>query len=156
MNLSTTNQTSKLTFFFLLFISYFTGFLIMAFLQTPEQMAWYKTLVQSPIAPPEITFGIVWGILYFLIPLSAFLVWDKISHTLFYGQYIIQLIWSFVFFQSHCLWTGFVILLCLCLVNGILFKQFYQHSKTSGLIFLPYVLWSVFATLLNFTVAYLN
>lgn len=156
MNLSTTDKNNKLTFFFLLFLSYFIGFLIMSFLQTPEQMVWYKTLTPSPIAPADIVFSIVWSLLYFCIALAGYLVWYRTSHWLFYGQYLIQLAWSFVFFQCHWLWSSFAILLLLCIVNGIILKQFFQQSKISGMLFAPYVLWCIFATVLNFTIAYLN
>ena len=149
-------KTSKKTFFILLFLSYFVAFFIMAFLQTPEQMQWFKTLKQSPIAPPEITFSIVWSILYFLIPISAWFIWHKVSHTLFYSQYLTQIIWSLIFFQCHWLWLGVAVLACLCLINIAINTQFYEKSRLSGLLFAPYTLWCFFATLLNLTVAWLN
>lgn len=149
-------KKNKLHFVCLLLLSYFVGFLIMAFFQTPAQMEWYKTLNQSPIAPPAITFSIVWGILYFLMAVSAWIVCDKVSLGLFYGQYAIQLIWSFVFFQCHWLWTGFIIMLLLCLTTTAITIRFYKTSHLSGLLFLPYTAWCFFATLLNLTVAWLN
>ena len=147
-------KTSK--FLFLLFLSYFVGFFIIAFIQTPDQMEWFKTLNQSPFAPPEIAFSIVWSTLYFLIALSACLIWESAPRFLFFSQYLIQITWSFVFFQCHWLWSGFIVLLCLCLINSRITFLFYKKSRLSGLLFLPYTLWCCFAALLNLSVALLN
>ena len=147
-------KTNK--FISLLLFSFFIGFLIMAFLQTPAQMEWYQTLNQSPLAPPAVVFSIVWSILYFLMAVSAWLVSEKTSLWLFYGQYLMQIIWSFVFFQCHWLWMGFFVLLCLCLTTTAITVQFYKKSHLSGAIFLPYTAWCFFAMILNFTVAWLN
>ena len=149
-------KKNKLTLLFLLFLSYSIGFLIIAFFQTPEQMQWYNTLNQSPLEPPSIVFSIVWSILYLLMSLSAFIVWDKIHHFLFYAQYALQMIWSFTFFQAHLLWAGFAVLVLLCFVTTKIFIQFRKKSPLSGYLFLPYTLWCFFAALLNLTVAFFN
>ena len=119
-------------------------------------MIWYKTLNQSPLAPPDITFSIVWSVLYFLMAVSAWLVWNKTKHVLFYGQYIMQFLWSYIFFQCQWLWGAGAVLLLLCFVNSVISVQFYRQSRLSGILFVPYTLWCFFAALLNLSVAWLN
>ncbi len=149
-------ERNKLHFVFLLLLSYCVGFFIMAFLQTPSQMEWYQTLKVSSLTPPDITFSIVWTILYFLIALSAWLVWDKISHSLFYMQFVGQVIWSFTFFVMHWLWGGFFVLVGLCLIVLWLLVLFYKKSLWADILWAPYAVWCIFAAFLNLMTAVLN
>ena len=143
----------------LLLSTYGTGFFIMAFLQNSIQMAWYETLKRSSLTPPGYIFSIVWSILYFLIALSACIVWNKSSNHskgLFYGQLFAQIMWSYSFFYSHSVWAGFAVLLLLTLLICLMIRNFYQYSKIAAILLLPYLFWSIFASYLNFMTAYLN
>lgn len=143
----------------LLLLTYGTGFFIMAFLQTAPQMAWYETLKRSSLTPPGYVFSIVWSILYFLIALSACIVWNKSSNHskgLFYGQLFAQIMWSYSFFYLHFVWAGFAVLILLTLLIVLMIRNFYQYSKTASVLLLPYLFWSIFASYLNFMTAYLN
>ena len=46
-----------------------------------------------------------------------------------------------------------LILLAVVIVNA---RVFYKIDKTAGLLFLPYILWLAFATVLNYNIFILN
>ena len=149
----------KARFLLFLLLTYGTGFFMMAFLQNAPQMAWYETLKRSSLTPPGYIFSIAWSILYFLIALSACIVWPKASaysKGLFFAQLIGQIIWSYTFFYLHAVWFGFGVLILLCLLIGVMIIDFYRYSKTAGILLMPYFLWCVFASYLNFMTAFLN
>lgn len=160
MKTSTLPKTAwKNRLLLLLLLSYGTGFFIMAFLQTAPQMAWYETLKRSSLTPAGYVFSIVWSILYFLIALSACIVWSKSSNHskgLFYGQLFAQIMWSYSFFYNHALWGGFAVLLLLTLLITLMIRDFYRYSKIASLLLVPYLVWSIFASYLNFITACLN
>ncbi len=158
--MTTSNSQKKpwgIRFLFLLLLTFGTGFIIMAFLQTPEQMAWYDTLNHSSLIPPPITFSIVWTILYTLIAVASTMVWHKKGvQTYYFTQLVAQLVWSYTFFVSHHLWLGFAVLIVLCGVVGLMTLTYARYSKWAGLLLLPYFVWCLFAAYLNFTSALLN
>ena len=71
-------------------------------------------------------------------------------------QLLVNLLWSIWFFL--CKWylfSFFWILLLIVLVVWMIIK-FYQISKTSAYLQIPYLLWLIFASILNLTVYLLN
>ena len=135
-----------------LLLCYGTGFFIMAFLQTPENMSWYETLRHPFFTPPGYVFSIVWSILYALIALSSAFIWekaDKTSKFLFFSQLIGQIIWSFTFFFAHQILAGAGVLFLLCVIIGMMMKSYYKISILASYMLFPYFLWCVFATYLN-------
>ena len=60
--------------FFLLCLVFLISGLSGSFI-TFDRLNWYKTLPLSSLTPPDDWFGVVWTILYFLMAISAFLVW---------------------------------------------------------------------------------
>ena len=142
--------------FTLLFSTYGIGFFIMAFLQTPPQMAWYHTLSHSSLTPPPLTFSIVWTVLYALIAISAMLVWEKAGHFTFFLQLLLQILWSYTFFVAHELWAAFAVLVLLCIIVCLMMFGYTKHSKLAGLLLLPYFIWCLFASYLNLISAILN
>ena len=149
----------KNRFLLFLLLTYGTGFFMMAFLQNAPQMAWYETLKRSSLTPPGYIFSIVWSILYFLIALSASIIWkngSKTSKGLFFAQLIVQVIWSYSFFYIHAISLALIVLILLCLIIFLMISNFYRYSKTASYLLIPYFLWCVFASYLNFMTAYLN
>ena len=122
----------------------------------------YADLVQPSFAPPAILFPIVWTILYALMGISSYLIFqssdeNRQSALLVYGcQLIVNLLWSFLFFTfRQYLFAFFWIILLIGLVVVMIFK-FYKISKTSAYLQIPYLLWLVFASILNLFVFFLN
>ena len=143
----------------LLLTSYGTGFFMMTFIQTGSQMAWYEGLKHSFFTPPGYVFSIVWTFLYALIAISAFIIWKKsrtLSKSLYFAQLILQILWSYTFFHLHETLISSIVLIVLCLFILFMIANFSFYSKKAALLLLPYFLWSLFATYLNFATFILN
>lgn len=120
----------------------------------------YSNLVQPPLSPSSIIFPIVWSILYLLIGISYYIYRkeneDFYTIFLYYLQLFINFGWSIFFFLLK--WRLFSIfwILGLILFIVLLMIQLYKQMKTSFWLFLPYLLWVLFATYLNIGVYILN
>lgn len=141
--------------FFLLLFTNAVGYVGSGFL-TPEARVWYHTLQQAPLTPPDMVFGVVWTILYFLMAVSAFLVWGKASPRWFVMQLAMTLIWPFVFFylREMGIALGVAVLLAFFLILAI--RDFARASHTAAALLLPVLLWSMFAIYLNTYVVWYN
>ncbi|MGY3055202.1 benzodiazapine receptor [Pedobacter sp. UYEF25] len=126
--------------------------------------SWYPNLNKPTFNPPNWLFGPVWTMLYILIGISAYLVWQKrssIAHfprtiAIYLIQLILNLAWSFIFFYMHEI--GFALAEIILLFMMILFNGFYFYriSKWAGFLFIPYLLWVAFASFLTFSIFMLN
>ena len=121
----------------------------------------YNALKQPPLAPPSALFPIVWTILYILMGVSYGILkskeqTDKDVDLIYYGQLIVNYLWSFIFFVFK--WRFFAILwiILLAVLVVIMITRFYGKDKTAGLLQIPYLLWVLFATYLTIGVYVLN
>ncbi len=123
---------------------------------------WYQSLEKSSFTPPDYVFPIVWGVLYILIGVSAGLLYNvhDISRrplmVLFAAQLLFNLSWTFFFFTMQSPILGFANLLILVILGIAYFIGTMLVKRSSGLFFLPYLLWILFATYLNFYIVIYN
>ena len=116
---------------------------------------WYQELVKSSLNPPGYVFGIVWPILYLLMSISAFRTFNEIKN-LFLIQLLFNAIWSWLFFAFQMPLIALLNIWLLIYLNIKLnLKMFYQ-DKLSALLFIPYVLWLLFASYLNLFIVLIN
>jgi len=141
----------------------FTG-VIGALFTTPAIPAWYNTLVKPSFVPPNWTFSVVWMLLFLLMGIALYIVWEKglekaevrKAMAVFVIQLFLNIMWSVLFFGLRSPFyglVGIVVLWVLILVNIWLF---YRISRTSGLLLVPYILWVSFAAVLNYSIWVLN
>lgn len=122
----------------------------------------YNDFVKPSFAPPGALFPIVWTILYALMGVSCYLISESADKNkdeallTYYLQLAINLIWSFLFFSFKWYLFSFIWIIILIVSVVIMIKKFYDISKTSGLIQIPYLLWLIFASILNFSIFLLN
>lgn len=116
---------------------------------TEESMMWYKSLPLPSLTPPDYIFSIVWPILYILMAISMFLVWNKASPRFFALQLMCTALWPFVFFYLHSVQGGIGVIIALIVLLLLTIKTFYPVSKTAGLLLVPQLIWSFFALYLN-------
>lgn len=122
---------------------------------------WYQTIKPS-ITPPNYIFPIVWNILFVMITFSLFYSWiyskkrdEKIKIILFYGiNFFLNIFWSFLFFSLKNLKFAFIeiILLDISTIFLILFNLFILKNKKAGILLMPYFIWLLFATFLNYLI----
>lgn len=121
----------------------------------------YSALLQPPM-PPEWLFPVVWTILYILMGVSVYLVYESDAEEKYIGLaiYILQLIfnflWSIIFFNIGNLLFAFVWLVFLWVLVLAMTISFYRVNKTAGLLQIPYLLWVTFAGYLNIALYILN
>lgn len=124
---------------------------------------WYATLHKPPFNPPDWVFAPVWTTLYVLMAIAGWRVWRRArlevtrkALTVFVVQLALNLAWSFIFFglqQISLALVEIVILLLAIVANTILF---WRIDRWAGALFVPYVLWVAFATVLNASLWLLN
>ncbi len=120
---------------------------------------WYNFLDKPTFAPPNWVFGPVWTILYTLIGVSLFLIWQnkkKPSTKLFFFHLFLNAIWSPIFFGLKNLGLAFVVILIMDITLILIIKYFYKFSKLAAYLLIPYLLWISFASILNFSIWQLN
>lgn len=121
----------------------------------------YNSLEQPFLSPPSIVFPIVWTILYILMGISYGILksnslLDSETNFIYYLQLFVNALWSIFFFVFKWrLFAFFWIILLIILVLAMIIK-FYSKNKLSGLLQIPYLLWTLFATYLNFFIYLLN
>lgn len=99
---------------------------------------------------PGWIFPIVWTILYILMGLSSYLVRDnKKLINLYKLNLFFNLTWSFIFFTFDFKVLAFFWILALTLIVGIMIYEFYKENKLSAYLLIPYILWLIFAAILN-------
>ena len=125
---------------------------------------WYQALEKPDWNPPDALFPIVWTIVFALITVSGITAWRK-APTKGAAQWVISLFalnaflnitWSLLFFRLQrpdwamielgFLWLSIILLIIYC---G-------RYSRSSALLFLPYLAWVTFAGALNWAVVDLN
>ncbi len=134
--------------FFILVFVYAVCFVSSLFI-TRDRLNWYRSLPLSSLTPPDYLFGVAWSILYLLMGISAFLVWNKASPRYFALQLICAGLWPFVFFFLHSIIGGLIIIALMIVFLGLTIKTFYPVSKTAGILLIPQLVWAIFAFYLN-------
>ena len=123
---------------------------------------WYDILIKPPLVPPDYIFIIVWSILYILMATSFVLILaqkdkpKRFAVTIFVIQFILNIIWSPLFFNLNRIYLAFVDIIFLWFFILIMLFAFYKNSKIAAFLQIPYFLWVTFAIYLNFGFLLLN
>lgn len=121
----------------------------------------YNSLEKPFLSPPSITFPIVWTILYILMGISYAilesnsLVNSKIN-SIYYLQLFFNALWPIAFFLLKWRLFAFICIIILAVLIIIMIARFYEKQKTAAWLQVPYLLWALFVTYLNFGVYLLN
>ncbi|MDA3815359.1 MAG: tryptophan-rich sensory protein [Patescibacteria group bacterium] len=129
-----------------------------------ENYQWYSQLIKPVWSPPSWLFGPVWTFLYCLIAVS----FGKVFWMVFQKQispwvalpFVLNLIFNFAFtplqfgLKSNPLAAIDILLVLGTLVCAMV--VIYPHVKWVAYIQIPYLLWVLFATILQLTITYLN
>ncbi len=116
---------------------------IVGFITSKESMN-YNGIVD------EWVFPIVWSILYILMGISSYIVRNnKELMSIYKVNWVINLLWPIIFFTLNFKVFGFFWILLLILVVGYMMYKFYNKNKISAYLLIPYLLWLIFASILN-------
>lgn len=152
----------RLMFLFFLFLCYGAAALG-SYWTSSSVSTWYAELRKPSFNPPNWIFAPVWSALYFLMATSGWLVWRKAGWsgarfplTLFFGQLVLNVAWSGLFFALR--WPGMALIEIVFLLGTIVATAvvFRPVSRLAFWLMVPYALWVAFAALLNFKIWGLN
>jgi len=126
--------------------------------------SWYAVVEKPAFNPPSWVFFPVWIILYTLMGISLYLVWEeglerkevKVGIFVFGVQLALNAIWSFLFFGLLSPYYAFMEIILLWLSILLTIILFGKISKTASFSLVPYLLWVSFAALLNYQIWVLN
>ncbi len=125
---------------------------------------WYRGLNKPSYNPPDWLFGPAWTVLYLLMGVSLSLVLEVgLGHpgvaaavAIFAVQLALNVLWSLVFFGRRSLKGGLWIILAMWAMILATIISFYPISLLAAVLLVPYLAWTSFATLLNYSAVKLN
>ena len=125
---------------------------------------WYAHLSRPSFTPPDWTFGVVWPVLYVMMGISAFLIWNmdinrrqvRVALGVFALQLILNGLWTPIFFGLHLIGVALVEIVMMWTAILLTILTFWKVSKPAALLLLPYILWVSFAVVLNASLFLLN
>jgi tryptophan-rich sensory protein len=121
--------------------------------------SWYANLNKPFFTPPDWLFGPVWLILYTLMGISLYLIWNekskgkiKIPLFIFFIQLVLNALWPIMFFGFQLIFYGLIEIIIMWTFIALTMFSFYRISRKAALILVPYIAWVTIATLLNYFV----
>ena len=156
-----TNKIAKLIFSLVLPIAIggFSSYLVRNEMDT----LWFTTLAKPSFNPPSYLFGPVWIILYILMGISMFLIWNtpktelrQKALTVFGIQLFFNFWWSILFFSIHTILVSVVDILLMWFLIIYMITLFKKIKPVAAYLQIPYLFWVTFATILNISIWYLN
>jgi len=123
----------------------------------------YTSFIKPPLSPPGWLFGVIWPVLYLLMSIAAYIIYQtpqtlerKKATTFYWIQLLVNFLWPIVFFRFEWYWIAVVIIILLDIWVSITTVWFYKINKAAGYLMIPYLIWILFATYLNIGIAVLN
>ena len=125
---------------------------------------WYATLQKPSFSPPNWIFAPVWAVLYALMGIAAALIlfrgWNlssvRTALILFLVQLVFNAAWSAIFFGLRAPGPAFFELIALWILVFVTLWCFVRISIPAGVLLVPYLLWTTFAAVLNYSIWRIN
>lgn len=130
----------------------------------PEIATWYAALAKPSWTPPPFVFPIAWTILYVLMAVSLWRLWDRAAPsaarrsaiTWFLIQLALNAAWSPVFFGWHATRAALVVIVALFFAIVMTMIAASRADKPASWLLAPYLAWIAYATTLNAGVVAMN
>jgi len=125
---------------------------------------WYAELTKPAWTPPNWLFAPVWTLLYTLMGVAAWMVWEyrkgapgaTVALVLFLIQLALNGLWPWLFFGQQAMVLA---LIDIALLWGALVATliaFMRVRPLAGVLLVPYLLWTTYAVALNGAIVVLN
>jgi translocator protein len=115
--------------------------------------SWYPTLAKPPITPPEWIYAPVWVVLYIMMGISGWMVWQRNGASralqLWGWQLAANALWVPAFFGLHSVALGLVDLMLMLILIGVTIHAFRRVRRLAAWLLVPYFAWCIFAAYLN-------
>jgi tryptophan-rich sensory protein len=143
------NTLKKILFFLLGLFVYFLPSLLFR-----SDTKFYESLKGTFI--PNIVFIIVWAIIFIILSfINTYLFSNKESYNkkefrtyfiLMFINYVFIFLFPLGFFVLENLFLGYIFTLLTCVTAILLSMQILLLNKKISLLYIPYILWTIFAT----------
>ena len=140
--------------FFLPFLTTLTFLLASSANIVVGDNSWYQSIEKSSLTPAPYVFGIVWPILYLSMGVVSYYKSSKIYY-LYLFQLLLNGSWSWLFFYFNLPLIALIDIYLLILINCLI-QQKLITNKVLFFIYLPYLLWILYASYLNLIIVLLN
>lgn len=135
---------------------------------------WYAGLQKPSFSPPNWVFGPIWILLYLLMGVSIYLIWQRYSGNkylsikalgregakgafwIFWIHLVFNAAWTPVFFGLKNPGLALADIIVIWLLVIVLIGKFWKLDKRASLLMVPYFVWVSFAGALNYFLWYLN
>ena len=128
-----------------------------------DMVSWYPILHKSTLTPPDITFPIVWFILYCMLAVSGYALWQyrhqpkaKLALVFYALQMLLNWAWTPLFFYFHWIGASLVCITLIIILTLITIIIIRNNYKLSCVMLIPYLIWLIFAGYLNAIIWILN
>lgn len=132
-------------------------------LLTSGSMSQFAALDKPPLSPPGWLFPIVWTILYTLMGIASYLIYNADASeqknqalALYVVQLVVNLLWPVFFFVLQWYLFAFFWLIMLWVLIYRMIKEFWGISRLAAYLCIPYLVWVTFAGYLNLGIWWLN
>ena len=127
---------------------------IVGLLTTQTAKEDFEKYKQPPFSPPKEAFGIVWPILYTTMGTARTITKSSRKDTeanayLYNSQLGLNYLWSVLYFKFKLRGTALIESYALFASVLLTTAAFYKTNKFAGLLLVPYVAWTAYATYLN-------
>ena len=128
-------------------------------LNIPDQ--WYRDLAKPAFNPPDWVFGPVWSVLYAMVGYAGYRTWRFFgAASLPFGLWAVQMLlnfaWTPIFFSLHSLPLASIEIAVFLTAVIAYMAVIRNRDRTSFWLFAPYLAWVGFATVLTWTIWFMN
>jgi tryptophan-rich sensory protein len=123
---------------------------------------WYHSMRQPAWNPPALVMSAVWTVVYVILAVSAWLIWDtkrslaRVALSWWGLQLVLGVGWSWVFFGLHRPGWALVVLGLWWLAILVVIRTFRSVNRAASRLLAPVALWLMFCWFLGFAQWHLN
>lgn len=125
---------------------------------------WYQMLQRSALTPPDYLFGLVWPILYAMLALVGYHLWNFAEQTPQLQQmkkaYALQMLlnwsWSLIFFNFRMTSVSLAVIGSMIVLTLFILLRLLSKAKLVSILLMPYLCWISFAWYLNWYIVVNN
>ncbi len=123
--------------------------------------SWYENIQKAPWTPPGWVFGAAWTSIMIFFSIYLATAWPKIENKkiligLFTLQWMLNVGWNPIFFYYQNMLLGLAVILLLTFLIGFILIFYWKEVKFISLFILPYFVWLIIATSLNWYILLKN
>ena len=121
---------------------------------------WYEALAKPEWTPPNWLFSPVWAVLYVMIAVAGWRVYETLGFGpalgLWYVALLLNAAWSPIMFGAHRIGLAAVDIVGLWLTVVAFIAVTWRQDSVASLLFVPYLVWITYAAALNLAIYRLN